>query len=104
MTGDNGLYPEMIARLNKMAEAFANEFNSVHSRRNRLSQVTIRRTNFFEIQEGNLSQNYSWQYCSIKKILSKILVKLAASDSVAGTEEGNGKNAKKLADVQFASD
>ena len=35
-TDNKGLYPEMLAKLDEMAEAFADEFNEVHERRYRL--------------------------------------------------------------------
>ncbi len=35
MADGKGLYPDMIAELNKMAEAFADEINKVHRRWNR---------------------------------------------------------------------
>ncbi|WP_252502381.1 flagellar hook-associated protein FlgK [Sporosarcina sp. Marseille-Q4943] len=94
-----GLYPDMIAELNKMAAAFANEMNKVHT-----SGTDLRGnlgTNFFDgkvpgdpFTAGNIVVNDQ---------LKKDPNLVAASDSSAGSAEvGNGKNAKALADVQFS--
>ncbi|WP_262173795.1 flagellar hook-associated protein FlgK [Saccharococcus sp. Marseille-Q5394] len=93
-----GLYPDMIAELNKMAAAFANEMNKVHTSGTDLHGN--KGTNFFDAKipgdpftAGNIVVNEQ---------LKKDPNLLAASNSPVGSAEvGNGKNAKKLADLQF---
>ncbi|MBO0589092.1 flagellar hook-associated protein FlgK [Sporosarcina sp. E16_8] len=93
---DKGMYPKMIAELNKMAAAFGDQMNIVHTSGTDINGV--KGGNFFDTKgpgpftAGNIV---------VSDALAKDPSKLAASDST-GTEEGNGKNAKKLGDVLFA--
>ncbi|MFJ7932822.1 flagellar hook-associated protein FlgK [Sporosarcina sp. NPDC096371] len=92
-----GLYPDMIAELNKMAAAFANEFNKVH-----VSGTDLKGNpggNFFDAEGGG---DFTAANIKVTDELLKDPNRLAASDST-GAEEGNGKNAKKLSDIQFAA-
>lgn len=90
-----GLYPDMIAELNKMAAAFANEMNKVHAEGTDLEGN--QGGNFFDtvgsgpFTAGNIAVNTDL-------IGNPNLV--AASDSIGGAEEGNGKNAQRLSEVQ----
>jgi len=108
-----GMYPEMIAELNKMAEAFAEEFNKVHAgvpedlSTNPPTTMIPGGTDL----EGNpgeeffvpkdVSTTINAGNITVSEDIIKKPSKLAASDST-GTEEGNGKNAKNLGDVLFA--
>lgn len=84
----NGLYPDMINDLNKMAEAFANEFNRVHQEGKDLDGNDGER--FFVITTaGNLSVNQN---------LIDDPRKLAASGSAG--EIANTDNAKALLAIQ----
>lgn len=92
-----GLYPKMIAELNKMAAAFGDQMNIVHTSGTDINGV--KGGNFFDTKgpgpftAGNIF---------VSEALMKDSNLLAASDST-GAEEGNGKNAKNLANVQFAA-
>lgn len=104
-----GLYPDMIAELNKMAAAFANEMNKVHAGDpNDLANYPGGTDlngklggNFFDAEGGG---DFTAGNIKVSDELLKDPNRLAASDSAANPgngEEGNGKNAKKLADLQF---
>lgn len=91
-----GLYPDMLAELNKLAAALANEMNKIHSEGTDLEGN--RGGKFFDTTDGepftagNLTMN--------KDLLANPSL-LAASDSTPGNaEEGNGKNALRLSKVQ----
>jgi len=93
-----GLFPKMIDELNKMASAFGNQMNIVHTGGTDIHGATNR--NFFDTK-GNVS-DFTADNIFVSEALLKDPNLLAASDSV-GAEEGNGKNAKNLANVQFAA-
>lgn len=101
-----GLYPKMLAELNKMAAEFAAEFNRVHmGDPNGTPPVYATDLNgnpgeaFFVSSDGGIIDAGN---ISVSEELLKDSSKFAASDS-QGIEEGNGKNAKKLADIQFSA-
>lgn len=94
-----GLYPDMIAELNKLAAAFANEMNKIHGEGTDLEGNPG--GNFFDaigggpFTAGNITVN--------KDLLGNPNL-LAASDSAPGVgEEGNGKNALRLSQVQSSA-
>lgn len=94
-----GLYPDMIAELNKLAAAFANEMNKIHGEGTDLEGNPG--GNFFDTKgpgpftAGNITVN--------KDLLGNPNL-LAASDSAPGIgEEGNGKNALRLSQVQSSA-
>jgi len=93
-----GIYPNMIAELNKMAEAFITEFNLIHSAGEPLPTnpplaPRIKESDFFT---GNSASTIA--------INEKIIADSGLINaSNTANEEGNGKNAKKLADVQFSA-
>ncbi|WOV85000.1 flagellar hook-associated protein FlgK [Sporosarcina jeotgali] len=92
-----GLYPEMIDKLNLMAQKFAEKFNEVH--KSGTDSKGDKGLDFFVPSDGTIS-------ASTIKINSKIQddpSRLAASDS-ATAEAGNGNNAKNLGDVLFDKD
>ncbi|MCG3089592.1 flagellar hook-associated protein FlgK [Sporosarcina cyprini] len=92
-----GLYPDMLAKLNKMAQEFANEFNVQHKAGKDLDGNTG--DSFFVSDDGS---PISAANISVNQAIQDNPNKVAASDTVhTGAEVGNGKNAKALADVQF---
>lgn len=93
-----GLYPEMFAELDKMAKAFAEAFNEVHTSGTDINGV--KGEDFFvhntgsEITAGNITVS--------KKIKDNPNLIAASDSTTAGeAEEGNGKNAKALGNIQF---
>ncbi|WP_186669074.1 flagellar hook-associated protein FlgK [Sporosarcina sp. BP05] len=93
-----GMYPEMFAKLNKMAAAFGDQMNIAHQSGTDINGD--KGGNFFDTKgpgpftAGNIS---------VSEALAKDPSLLAASSSEPGEKEvGNGKNAKKLGDVLFA--
>lgn len=112
-TDARGLYPDMIADLNKMAEAFAIEFNRVHAGD---PTDTLKYPGGTDLngQKGEdffvkgTSTDFTAANIKVSDVLLKNPNKLAASSSAPVTpggpgqgEEGNGENAKKLANIQF---
>jgi len=104
--GGTGLYPDMIAELNKLASAFANEMNKVHGEGTDLEGG--KGGKFFDAKAPG--GNFTAANIAVNADLKKNPSLLAASDSVAidppapgAGEEGNGKNALKLAAVQFTA-
>jgi len=93
-----GLFPKMIDELNKMASAFGNQMNIVHT--NGTDIHGVKGGNFFDTKGG--VNKFTADNIFVSDSLLKDSNLLAASDSV-GAEEGNGKNAKNLANVQFAA-
>jgi len=96
-TGVKGLYPEMLAKLDKMANEFAKEFNIVHGKGTDLEGKPG--LPFFV---GDVSGEFTASSIAVNDVIRKDPNKLAASDSTTGAEVGNGKNAKNLGDVFFA--
>lgn len=104
--GVTGLYPDMIAELNKMAAAFANEMNRVHILGTDLEGN--QGGNFFVITNPDPDPNQPTKSFTAANLVVSAALKgnpnlLAASDSLGSAQEGNGKNAQNLADVQFAT-
>ncbi|MDW0112595.1 flagellar hook-associated protein FlgK [Sporosarcina saromensis] len=94
-----GLYPDMLAKLNKMANVFADAFNTVHQDGKDLNGDTGEA--FFVSKDG---QPIDASNIGINSVIEKDPNKLAASTSdpnVTDPEVGNGENAKKLGDVLF---
>lgn len=90
---DKGVYPEMLKNLNDMAVAFANEFNTIHSAGYEFDSAT-QAGDFFGPTTG----------AGDIKVLNDIINdpnKIGASS--AANEEGNGKNAVLLANMQSKS-
>ncbi|MCM3743886.1 flagellar hook-associated protein FlgK [Sporosarcina luteola] len=93
-----GLYPEMFSGLDRMAKAFAEEFNKVHGlgtdlTGNKGEDFFIHTDKDIEFTAGNIS---------VSSMIKKNPNLIAASDSEIGSaEEGNGKNAKALGNIQF---
>ena len=101
-----GLYPEMMAKLDKMANEFAKAFNEVHEKGTDLAGK--KGEPFFVIPEGAIE--FTASNIAVNDIIRKDSNKLAASssdpvidgDETTNPEIGNGQNAKKLGDVFFA--
>jgi len=88
--GDQGVYPEMLKNLNDLAVAFANEFNAIHRSGYEFDSAT-QAGDFFEATTGAGDIKVLE---AIKSNPNKIGASLAAD------EEGNGKNAILLANIQ----
>lgn len=95
---NEGVYPEMLAKLDKMAQEFANAFNAVHRAGYGLPPDNETGLDFFvnpnggAISAGNIAVN---------KVLKDDPSKVAASTEP--DQEGNGKNAVLLAAVKTTS-
>jgi len=96
-----GLYPGMIAELDKMAMAFADKFNEVHKEGSDFEGgdgtvffVEKGTTNVGGINAGNI-------YVNQAIITKPSLIAVATKPTDAGGEVGNGKNAMKLSNIQF---
>ena len=87
-----GLYPEMLAELDKLAQAFMDEFNKVYGEGYPLEGEDGPKAFFVGNSAGNIKVN--------KEIVDNPSAFRASSEK---DEEGNGKNAQKLANIQFSS-
>ncbi|WP_432357500.1 flagellar hook-associated protein FlgK [Sporosarcina sp. UB5] len=87
-----GLYPEMLAKLNKMAEVFITEFNTIHTGGHPLPN---------EASVPNFFVGGSASTIEVNQNIINNPGSIAASD--AANEEGNGQLAKQLADIQFTA-
>ncbi|CAM3281406.1 flagellar hook-associated protein FlgK [Filibacter tadaridae] len=100
--GAKGLYPDMITKINDMAKAFAEKFNEIHRGGSGLPPENESGINFFSPwDETNVATSSTLTAGNIK-VNDYILAdssRLAAS--TVPNEEGNGKNAKRLGEVQF---
>ena len=94
-----GVYPDMLAKLDKLALAFVNEFNSIHGAGTDLKGVLGKP--FFVASDGAAITASSISIDSIFESNSSLL---AASNSPVGAkEEGNGANALLLSNLKFNS-
>lgn len=99
--GATGLYPDMIAELNKLAAAFANEMNKVH--REGTDLEGNQGGNFFDAKV--LGQDFTAANLVVSAAIKENPSLIAASTSAidpGNGQEGNGKNAQNLSNVQFA--
>ncbi|WP_203245940.1 flagellar hook-associated protein FlgK [Sporosarcina beigongshangi] len=94
--GSTGMYPDMLTELDKMAEEFATAFNTTHQSGHGLPPGNATGLDFFDTTVGLKAGTIK-----VTQTLIDDPSQLAAS-SVQG-EEGNGRNAQKLADIQFQS-
>lgn len=93
-----GLYPDMIKKLNDMAREFAMKFNDIHKGGTDLNGNT--NISFFHRKDKNMV--YDAKNISVNQALIDDSSKFAASGSAPGiTEEGNGENAQNLSKMQF---
>lgn len=97
VTGANeqGLYPDMLAKLNRMATAFAGEFNRIHKEGYQLDSTT-NGEDFFVINPP--ATVLSAGTITVNTSIINDPSKLAAS--TASEEEGNGANALRLASMK----
>ncbi|WP_144509572.1 flagellar hook-associated protein FlgK [Bacillus sp. FJAT-22090] len=116
-TGDatnpvKGLYPDMLAKLDKMAEAFAKEFNKIHmgdpadtANYPQGSDIYGKQGEaFFINKDDNSGAGITAKNINISSEIIKDPGKIVASDSAPGAAEpGNGKFALRLANMKFAS-
>lgn len=93
----NGLYPDMLASLNKMAKAFAEEFNSVHADGYPKEGGKTDSTNEFFVK-GNSDAEFTAANIKVNDSIVENPNSLRASSEQG--EEGNGTNAQKLSEVQ----
>lgn len=102
-TGEKGLYPEMLDKLNAMAKAFADEFNKIHKGDGYPQGSDIygkEGEDFFVTKDG--TTNITAGNISISAAIISDPGKIVASDSAPGTPEpGNGKFALELAKMKF---
>lgn len=94
--GEEGLYPDMLQQIDDMARAFALKFNEMHQ------QGTDRKGaqgEAFFVTDDN-SDAVTAGNISVSEALVEDPNKLAVSASDEA-EDGNGKNAKNLADVLY---
>ncbi|WP_438316040.1 flagellar hook-associated protein FlgK [Sporosarcina sp. FA9] len=99
--GIKGMYPDMMNDLNKMAKAFAENFNEVHKKGT--DSNGVQGEDFF-VNDLDNPVEFTAKNIKVSDILLKTPNKLAASDSaenIGNGEIGNGNNAKDLAGVQF---
>ena len=103
-TGVKGLYPDMMARLDKMANEFANAFNKVHENGTDLKGATGKPFFVTNNPPSNPPNNkFTASNITVNEAIRKDSNLLAASTSPENNAEvGNGKNAKLLSDVFFA--
>ncbi|AOV08515.1 flagellar hook-associated protein FlgK [Sporosarcina ureilytica] len=95
--GPKGTYPDMIAELNQMAKEFAEKFNDIHKKGTDLKGN--QGTDFFG---SNGQPEITAENISVSKEILNDASRFAASDSdFNNPQEGNGKNAQALADLQF---
>ena len=89
-TGVKGLYPEMLAKLDEMAEKFIDAFNTAHAN-GHPTPGTAKENDFFTGSSAST--------IGVNIEIQKDSSKLNASNRVG--EIGNGENAKLLGDVLF---
>ncbi|REB08857.1 flagellar hook-associated protein FlgK [Sporosarcina sp. BI001-red] len=95
-----GLYPDMIAKLNTMAQKFAEKFNEVHM--SGTDSDGDKGEAFFTPYTENEKGEITAENIKVNSAILEDPSKLAASDSAVGSAEvGNGNNAKNLGDVLF---
>lgn len=99
---EKGLIPDMLDKLNKMAKAFANEFNNIHKSGTDLKGE--QGLDFFVRKDTFDPENITAQNISVSEKIQDNPNLIAASDSKKGEEEpGNGKNALALANMKFGT-
>lgn len=99
-----GHYPEMLEKLNKLAFAFASEFNNIHSQGYGMNQ-SEKAGNFFDLGDDATAYKYDPKIAYAKQIQVKDEIvsdptKVAASSIGGDNNSGNNEIARKLADVK----
>lgn len=90
-----GLYPDMLDKLDKMANAFAKEFNEIYGSGHPLGGDDGGPEDFFQVTDGEIGGAGG---IKVNEELIKDPTLFRASDEPG--EAGNGENAQKLADLQ----
>ncbi|OIK11430.1 flagellar hook-associated protein FlgK [Bacillus sp. MUM 13] len=93
-----GTYPDMLSQLNKMTEAFANEFNKIHSEGYALGAASMSGKGFFTFSAGNAAKSISVS----KDILDNPLNIAAGKNSGASGDNGNVQALADLKKVNFS--
>lgn len=93
-SGNQGYYPEMLANLDKLAQQFIKAFNEVHSAGYTLGTPENPSTNGVNFFTGTSAGTIQINNAIVED------PNLLAASTVAG-EEGNGKWATELANLQF---
>lgn len=96
---EKGLYPDMIANLDKMAKEFAEIFNSVHKDGTDLNGK--KGIEFFDSKGGPLGASTIKVNNEILNDPNKVAASTAVEANPNNPEKGNGANAKKLGDALF---
>lgn len=97
---EEGLYPDMIAELNKMAAEFAKAFNEIYRQGHPMDSTENDVPNWFFIRE-NPDVEFSAGNIKVNDLLIEDPSLFRASSAV--DEEGNGKQALELAGLEFKS-
>ncbi|MBT2687167.1 flagellar hook-associated protein FlgK [Bacillus sp. ISL-47] len=94
--GSKGIYPEMLDKLNKMAEAFAREFNEIHKNGFALGAADPSGLDFFQFTSVNAAQSIK-----VNQAILDDSTKIAAGK--ASGASGDNANAQELADLRKKS-
>lgn len=107
-TGEKGLLPDMISKLNTMAKAFAEEFNKIHTGIDGDSNYPKgsdlygnEGKEFFVNKDGNGEITAGNIYVSAEIISDPGKIVASDSEPDGNPEPGNGKFALKLANMKF---
>jgi flagellar hook-associated protein 1 FlgK len=95
-SGAKGIYPEMLAKLNNMAEAFAKEFNEIHKNGYALGASEPSGLDFFQFTSGNAAQSIK-----VNQVILDDSTKIAAGKTSGAS--GENANAQELADLRKKS-
>ncbi|WP_419882285.1 flagellar hook-associated protein FlgK [Peribacillus sp. B-H-3] len=93
-----GTYPDMLNQLNKMTEAFANEFNKIHSEGYALGASAKSGMDFFRFTDGNAAKSITVS----KTILDNPENIAAGKNSGASGDNGNAQVLADLKKVNFS--
>ncbi|WP_026581000.1 flagellar hook-associated protein FlgK [Bacillus sp. J33] len=94
--GSKGIYPEMLDKLNRMAEAFAKEFNEIHKNGYSLGANAPSGLDFFQFTPGNAAQSIK-----VNQVILDDSSKIAAGKTSGAS--GDNANAQELADLRKKS-
>lgn len=104
-----GLYPDHLRDLDRLAQAFGKAFNDQHANGfSKNKENTTRARSFFTTTDRPAGDIISWRTITAeniqvnKNIQDDPSLLRAASHNATDGEEGNGANAKALADIQHA--
>lgn len=94
--GSKGIYPDMLDKLNRMAEAFAKEFNEIHKNGYSLGANAPSGLDFFQFTPGNAAQSIK-----VNQAILDDSTKIAAGKTSGAS--GDNANAQELADLRKKS-